>query len=302
MRFFLIFTCLMLVSIQPISGQSISIDSLTSLYNHIYRQKSDSSKIIASRQFTGELANFCTLNPAKELPGITKNLAILHSNDNSLQIISYNVPLSDGKHHYECLILKKHQNNFRFWILQDSSESILSPKNVELSPKRWFGALYYQLISENFKNCNYYTLLGWDGNNQQFARKIIEIMWFDEEGELHFGMPVFAGSRDQRVFYEYAQGAAFTLRYEEQIFYRRKWWSRKPVSYVRPLILFNRLVTTAGNTKNLPQFNYPAGNILDAWLFENKKWKILRDVDARNPETELDRKPIKPPRQGLKEK
>src|SRR5665647_732856 len=52
----------------------------------------------------------------------------------------------------------------------------------------WIGAVYYKLITKKAFENEYYTLLGYDENNRNSDRKIIEVLTFKE------GRPVFGGS------------------------------------------------------------------------------------------------------------
>ncbi len=52
----------------------------------------------------------------------------------------------------------------------------------------WMGAVYYKMISKQAFEKNYYTLLGYDENNINSNKKVIEILTFNN------GEPIFGGS------------------------------------------------------------------------------------------------------------
>ncbi|MDO9512527.1 MAG: hypothetical protein Q7J34_12260 [Bacteroidales bacterium] len=301
MRYFLLFIVWFSSIASFAQSEDKLTDSLARLSARIYQPGSDEAKMEASSKFRDALLVYCQSNKAfKTSLSKIKSLGILQSPAAEISILNWNIPIAGGKHFYQGILFQQINDALKHWYLNDSSEIIAQPSTVALGPQNWYGALYYSIIPSSEKKITFYTLLGWDGNNLQVARKIIDILWFDESGNPVFGKQVFGGKRDYRIIYEYAQGASFALRYDEQAYYRKRWWSRKPVQYSRMMILHNRLVSSTNSGKSLPQFVFPAGNILDAWIQENGKWKFIRDVDARNPESLQDKNPAKPPQQGLK--
>ena len=61
------------------------------------------------------------------------------------------------------------------------------------------------------------------------------------------------------------------------------------------MIVFDRLETLRPGLGLLPQFLVPTGNIIDAYLFKNGRWNLIKDIDARNPSEPNPDQPIKQP-------
>ncbi len=105
--------------------------------------------------------------------------------------------------------------------LHDSS-SVLKDDEIldsDLSPDRWYGALYYDIIMTKRWRTRYYTLVGWDGYTSRSSKKLLDVISFDDE-KITFGLPIFKmySNRDplKRVIWEHADRAVMTLRYESR--------------------------------------------------------------------------------------
>ena len=69
-----------------------------------------------------------------------------------------------------------------------------------------------------------YTLLGYDENNRNSTRKVIEILTFDREGQPVFGAPLFVFSNDTfkkpvqaRFFIEYKKNVNASIKFDDEL-------------------------------------------------------------------------------------
>jgi hypothetical protein len=173
-----------------------------------------------------------------------------------------------------------------------------------LSAENWFGALYYEIIPLKSRGRTYYTLLGWDGNHPQVNRKLIEVLHFKGGDSPAFGHYLFRGmpGRQRRILFEYAGRASMTLRYDTQAFIRKERKRNRRVvekEVFRPMIVFDRLAPLNPSLEGNPAFLVPEGHIQDAFVEENGRWQLIRDVDARNQPQDKKARPPAPPQQGL---
>lgn len=128
--------------------------------------------------------------PFREVTSMT----ILSSPDSLFRLFNWSVPMNDGSHRYECLLLVKDQNGQaqlkRLTPIQiDTSSTPL--EEFRGNQNQWPQALYYDLIQKKTFNRTYYTLLAWDAHNRLTKRKWIETFWFDRTGALQMGAPLF---------------------------------------------------------------------------------------------------------------
>jgi hypothetical protein len=277
-------------------GQKNSLDKLKQLGQTVLYGTTDNAKIRASSELAQKLDSILHSPNSGLFPfDSLTSLSTLKSSDKRLIILTWNIPLNAGNFKYDGFMAVVNDKKQQVYRLRDTSDYLQTPEKLSLSPQNWYGALYYKLIETGKRDQKTYTLLGWDGNNKLYKRKIIEILEFNQQGVPIFGKSIFGQRDKKRIIFEYAPDAAFKLRYEKQG-YRTKRWYKSTYSIVKKeMIVFDRLESIRPGLGLQPQFLVPTGNIIDAYLFKNGRWNLIKDIDARNPvETKSDQ-PLKQP-------
>jgi len=207
-------------------------------------------------------------------------LGDLHSPDNAFRIITWNLPLDEGRFKYFAFV---QTNKGDYTELIDQNEKLdRKPEFKALKYNNWLGALYYEIIPFNIKKQKYYVLLGWDGKTNMSNRKIIEVMYFDNKQKPRFGKDVFKESKfnKRRVILEYTEDAYVSLRYHPE----KKW------------IVFNHLMPMKPELEGVYEFYRPDMSF-DAYELMKNGWELLEDVDIRQEKTN---KPYIDPRKSRK--
>ena len=149
-----------------------------------------------------------------------KNISKLNSADGFVRIINWNMPIQNGEFQYFGFIqlLDKNKKELKLFQLNDQSKTIQNQEHAVSSEKNWYGALYYKILTTKWGKKTYYTLLGWDGNDNFTNKKLVEILYFDDEKPV-FGLPIFkAGQNIQnRLIFEYSEQAKMMLKYDEKL-------------------------------------------------------------------------------------
>ncbi len=168
--------------------------------------------------------------------------------------------------------------------LTDKHLSITEAEQQTLSPDQWFGALYYQLIEQD--SC--YTLLGWNGYNQQQNLKVIEVLWFDKNQKPKFGKPIFEITKKniapkKRVILTYANDASIALRYDtvwrqEMVQTSSLYATVKYQKKLQPLIFFNHLDPINSMFEGDRRYYYPTTEVIDGYKPLNGKWIFQEDM------------------------
>lgn len=153
--------------------------------------------------------------------------SFIYSPDDRFRIITWNVVLNNESFHYFGVIqlnpayLKKIKDtaNLRsVYPLIDRSVFIKNPMDTTVGNEFWFGAAYYQIIPITYKSKTYYTLLGWNGATEMTNKKVVEVLYFENNKPL-FGMPVFDLKDPRykkplsRLVFEFNNHASMTLKY-----------------------------------------------------------------------------------------
>ena len=203
----------------------------------------------------------------------------LKAPDESFRIISWYVPLQDGKFEYFGFFQSPQHGGegYQLFTLTDKAMKISEPQFETLDHENWYGAYYTDLIHKTHRRNDYYLLLGWRGDNPLTRKRLLEPIRVMGRGRPSFGQPVFRyeNNRHRRVIFEYSAKASMVMRYESFILEQ----SRRP----QEIIIFDRMAPSHSFMRGSYQFYVPETNIFDAFMFEDGNWIFIPDVDARNP-------------------
>ena len=247
-----------------------AITELNSIGKQIIGEISDEDKYQANENFKLSLKEVIK-NPSSfdyEFDSL-KTISILKAN--KLKIYNWALPLTDGTFEYFAFLqIKKSNDEYNIVELTDQSEKINHPETKLLTPKMWYGALYYKIIYDKKLVENYYTLLGWDGNNNLTNKKIIEVINISENGMIKLGASLFKTEKKtkKRIIFEYSESVVMSLKYHPK----------------EKTIVFDELIPASSKLKGIYEYYGPALNRFDAFSIGKGKWIYEEDIDI-----ELDR-------------
>lgn len=255
-------------------------DSLSHMCNTIFKIKNDSDRLKANALFLEKFRKVLYLPDAFNYPfdsitGISK----LKSDDGRIRVITWNVPVNSGSSRYFGFVEVNKGGIFEF---QESLASAGEWNNKILPYSNWYGAIYYKLITTKYRKETYYTLLGWNGNNEISNIKLIDVLYFDKSGSPCFGKPIFKtreGLRN-RVVIEFAEKASVLLRYDYQALMIPK---GKRIKYKNAwMIVTDRLIPMTAAMEGIRKYYVPAGDTYDAYLFNKGFWSFVEDIMVGN--------------------
>jgi hypothetical protein len=281
-------------------------DSLRKIEPRIFTSKTDDQKYDANKKFIALLAEALSYKESFDFPfDSLKGVARLVSPDKKFRIINWNLPRNDGTFEYFGFIqsYSKKEKSYMLFRLADKSDEIANAPNTVGTPDKWYGMLYYKIIETKHQKKTYYTLLGWDGNDNMSRKKMIDVVSFGSDGAPKFGDGIFSYEKKfpRRVIFEYAPDAVMTLNYAEA----SKQIDNKNIT--TDMIVFSHLMPSHPALEGQYQF-YVTDGSFDAFMFKNGKWEYVKDVDARNSKSKTDGmegkaakdKPIYTPKKGKK--
>lgn len=272
-------------SIPPASLAQLEYD-LKELQAVVFKAKKENERFDANKKFI-KLWEQALKNPESlnyEFDSLT-GVSRLKSDDNKFRIITWNVFKNDGTHAYfgfiqvnntittkQGLFKKNTVTNYEVFQLIDVSGSVKSPETYQGIPAKWFGMLYYDRII----SCDgYYTLLGWDGNDNLIQRKFIDILFFKSDGTPVFGKDVFKIPKKspKRIMFQYSSEIAMSMKYNDK----------------RNQIVLSHLAPKDEGTVLEGQYQYygPDGSF-DAYEQSKDRWVLKEDIDMRNEKSKND--------------
>ena len=215
-------------------------------------------------------------------------ISIKKSEDNKFRIFSWFTQNDDGSYRFFGAIQMNNPNKLELYPLIDQTQQIqisVSLPDSTLTPEKWFGAVYYQILPVLGIKEPYYILLGWKGKNLSTNHKVVETLYF-KNGKPQFGTAVLeksAKSNDfaKRIVYTYTKEANMLLRYVKD----------------EKMIVFDHLVASSEETADIfdlyaPDLSY------DGYKFKSGKWVIQENLKLSNLPDEDDEFFIDPAKDG----
>lgn len=224
-----------------------------------------------------------------DFDSLKKDISILKADDGKFKLITWNIFKDEGTYFYFGFLavnqskriktgFLKHSTikGYESFQLQDKSTLIKSPESHIGSTDKWFGMLYYRVITCG----DFYTLLGYDPNDKLTQRKFVDVLYFKPDGDAVFGKDVFKVPRKnpKRMMFEYGSGVTMSLRFDE----------------ANQRITFSHLSAKEEGNMLEGQFQFygPDGSfdalILRKDKWKNEKWMLVEDIDARNVKSKND--------------
>ena len=247
-------------------------DSLSHMQKKVFYAKADTIKFKANARFYHLFEEILlnTLSFNYQFDSL-KDINLRTSSDKKFRIITWNIPRQDGTYYYFGFIQAMHPKTkkYELYELTDKSLTVKNPETYQSDNTKWFGMLYYNIISCG----DYYTLLGWDGNDKIVCRKFIDVLSFKKDGSPVFGKEVFKMPKKfpKRVMFEYNAQVTMSLQYNEAL----------------KAIVFDHLVAKDSFLEGQSQFYGPDFSY-DAFVFKHGKWNLEEEVDVKNPRNRAD--------------
>lgn len=230
-------------------------DSLKKFSQQIIQGISSEERFSADSQFTRMFVRALKIPnsfyyPFDSLITISK----LAPPDSSFRIFTWQMVVNDYVVRQHGAIQMRTKDSLRLFPLIDKSDVTAHIADTFGNNRGWIGAVYYRIIEKEAFGKKYYTLLGYDENNINSNKKIVEVLTFNN------GEPIFGGSYfsdpdtkknfGSRLILEYKKNAGPRLAYDED----------------QDMIIYEHLISETGE----PQKKYtyiPDGD------YEGLKWK-----------------------------
>jgi len=174
-----------------------------------------------------------------------QGMSALYAPDKSFRIFTWALPLADtlpvakksrlrekfGYRYFGAIQINTGDEQLKLIPLTDRSTELygMGVEEMILTNKDWFGCVYYNITMNEHNGIKYYSLFGWDGNNNFTSTiKIADVLTFDDQGNAVFGAPIFEIKREKllvvrnRILLQYKKSSTVSLNYvpeKEMIIY-----------------------------------------------------------------------------------
>ncbi len=141
----------------------------------------------------------------------------LTSKDHHIRLLNWNLPYRDGTYKYFCFLLiwDEESKSIQWHELIDTMHEPEKLDTRFLSPEKWLGTLYFDIIPMTKKGkSSTYTLLGWDGKDNLTTRKIIDAITINGD-KIRIGANLFEyeGETHKRIILEYSNEVSASAKF-----------------------------------------------------------------------------------------
>ena len=243
---------------------SSEIDSLNKYGKAIIESSTDEQKAAANTKFKAVLEEVLANNASFDVDfSKVDKISVLKAHQ--LKIYNWTLPHTDGTYTYFAFTqFKTADDKVIVTELIDKSAELEKLETKTFTANTWFGALYYEIIHDKKIGEDYYTVLGWDGNNLMTNKKVIDVIVVDSKGNIKLGAPIFKMEKrtQRRVIFEYSKNASMSLKYHPK----------------QQQIIFDFLVPSSSRVKGIYEYYGPALDTFDALTLDKNKWVYEKDV------------------------
>lgn len=204
-----------------------------------------------------------------------RSISIQYAPDSTFRIFTWQLFVDENTYRYYGAI-QMNQSQLQLFPLIDRSFAIEgSVVRAELTPEKWYGALYYNILQLDHPDKGpRYLLLGYDQYRLYRRRKLMDVLYFDNDGQPQFGdpiIPIAQGDPLHRLLLEYSAEAKVRFNYDPSL----------------EMIIFDHLIEMEGRygegTVNVPDGSYQAYQMTDGKLtFVEKVFDQVSDEAPRD--------------------
>lgn len=270
-------TILLLISILSVGNsfaQSISSvnrkalekkeDSLKTYALEIIQGRTTEDRFMADSQFTKMFVRALKIKGSFHYPFDSLiTISKLSPTDSSFKIFTWQLVINDNLvRQHGAIQMKTPDGSLKLFPLIDRTSMINNPEDTIANNFGWVGAVYYKLIEKKAFGKNYYTLLGYDENNLNSNKKIIEILTFKNDE------PVFGGSNFS------FQGKKSVARYIME--YKKDASPRLTFDTEQDMIIYEHLISETGEINK--KYTYIPDGDYEGLKWVDGKWVHIQKV------------------------
>jgi len=197
---------------------------------------------------------------------LKKMVNMVHADDNTFRIFNWEIePTATTKRYYGAIQMA--QPELKLVGLNDYSAQLEAGLEDSVLPaSRWFGALYYRVISHEVAGKKVYTLFGLNSGNSISNRKVLDALTFTPTG-VQFGAPIFGVASEN---FPRQPVKRFVLEYRKDVTATMNWDPEQN------MIVFDRLVSVSNDPTR--KYTYVPSGQYDGFYWADGLWNIRKDI------------------------
>lgn len=243
-------------------------DSLKSICIEIIQGRSAEARFTADSQFTKIFVRALKIKNSFYYPFDSLiTISRLSPKDSSFRIFTWQLVVNDDVvRQHGAIQMRTADGSLKLFPLIDRTDITKDIADTVANNFGWIGAVYYKLIEKKAFGNDYYTLLGFDENNLNSTRKIIEVLTF-KAGEPIFGGPFFSFQSNTlinhpvaRYIMEYKKDAGPRLTYDPDM----------------DMIIYEHLISETGESDK--KYTYIPDGDYEGLKWRDGKWVHIEKI------------------------
>jgi hypothetical protein len=262
-------------------------DSLVTIADSMYNSYLPDERPDFCIKFVKHLVRALKVPNSYDYPfnALKKKINIIAPDDNAFRIFNWQVIPEVSQVRYYGAIQAASESLKLYPLVDYTTELGKSAEDSVLTNSKWFGALYYRILTNDVDGHKVYTLFGLNSSSPVSNRKVMDPLSFTEHGAV-FGAPIFNVSSqaipNQRI-------NRFIIEYKKQVQASLNWDDELKMVY------FDKLVSQANDPNR--KYTYVPSGQYDGFRWAGGTWNYVQDLipvqnfkDGEAP----DPKPLKP--------
>jgi hypothetical protein len=243
-------------------------DSLKIYALEIIQGRTVENRFAADSQFTKMFVRALKINSSFHYPfDSLTTISKLSPKDSSFKIYTWQLVVNDNLvRQHGAIQMKTPDGSLKLFPLIDKTSSVSNPEDTITNNFGWIGAVYYKLVEKKAFGRNYYTLLGYDENNLNSNKKIIEILTFKNDE------PVFGGSNFS--FHDNSIHKRSMARYIME--YKKNAGPRLTYDADQDMIIYEHLISETGEPNK--KYTYIPDGDYEGLKWIDGKWVHIQKV------------------------
>jgi len=270
------FMCCMLYGIDATAQDKISAenkerfkimeDSMVLYADSMYVAIIPDTRLYYCEKFVKQLVRTLKLPNSFYYPfdSLGKVISIMYPEDKSFRMFNWQIIPSDVNRRYYAAVQLPTEELKLYPLIDYTAELGKYAEDSVLTGGKWFGALYYRIMSHTVAGKTVYTMFGLNASSPISNKKVMDPMVIDQDG-LTFGAPIFNMSanneprsrKPMRFIIEYKKGVQASMNWDNEM----------------QLVFFDKLVSQ-NNDPNRKYTYVPSGEY-DGFKWDNENWKYV---------------------------
>lgn len=197
---------------------------------------------------------------------LAKRLNIIYPEDKSFRIFNWAIAPEENIRRYYGAV-QMNSDKLKLYPLVDCSADLTKgAEDSVLQGGKWFGALYYKILTRDVDGQTMYTILGVNGASPIVTRKLMDPMVITEKGPV-FGAPIFnirsQNNPDQRI-------KRFIIEYKKQVQASMNWDDEGKYIY------FDHLESETNDPNR--KYTYVPSGQYDGFRWVDGYWNFIPDL------------------------